>query len=83
MIVQTLLTTPNLPIKIRHAVLGATSPRGPRSDLGKAVHEQMQKVKREAGSDTRPKAVKDRELTVIFMKVSVHSSTLYRIKILY
>lgn len=72
MICQTIITTRDLPVRIRHCVLGATSACKPRSDLGVAVATQMKKTAQSAASgqqDGRSKAEKDRELTEIFMKV--------------
>lgn len=76
MIVQTLLCMPDKPVKIRHAILGATSARAPRSDLGTAVAREMRKASSSNAKDTRTKAEKDRHLTEIFMKVR-HIEALY------
>lgn len=69
MIAQTLLCMPAQPVKIRHAILGATSARAPRSDLGVAVAQEMRKASSSTAKDARTKAEKDRHLTEIFMKV--------------
>jgi len=70
MICQTVITTPDLPVRIRHCILGATAAFKPRSDLGTAVATQMKKAAQAAGSktDSRSKAEKDRELTEVFMR---------------
>lgn len=68
MIVQTLLVMPNCPIKVRHAILGATCAKAPRSDLGLAVATEMKKQAQAGATDTRTPAQRKRQLTEVFMK---------------
>lgn len=69
MIVQTLLVMPKCPIKVRHAILGATCAKAPRSDLGLAVATEMKKQAQAGDSDMRTPAQRKRQLTEVFMKV--------------
>ena len=73
MIAQTLLVTPNCPVKIRHVILGATCAKAPRSDLGIAVATEMKKQAQSGSSDKRTPAERKRQLTEVFMKVSLDS----------
>jgi len=68
MIAQTLLVTPNCPVKIRHVILGATCAKAPRSDLGIAVATEMKKQAQSGSSDKRTPAERKRQLTEVFMK---------------
>lgn len=63
MIAQTLMTTKGLPFQIKHAVLGATCAKNPKSDLGKAMAAYLGKVSA-AGKKPDP-----REMSEVMTKV--------------
>jgi hypothetical protein len=64
MIAQTLLTLQDLPFTLKHAILGATSSKNPRSDLGKAMAGCLGAAKK-AGKRPDP-----REMSEVMTRVS-------------
>ncbi|KAK9896105.1 alpha/beta-hydrolase [Cystobasidium minutum MCA 4210] len=58
MIAQTLITLPDLPFSIKHAVLGATCAKNPKSDLGKAMAGYLRKVQA-AGKKPDPREMSE------------------------
>lgn len=58
MIAQTLITMQDLPFVIKHAVLGATCAKNPKSDLGKAMAGYLREVQA-AGKKPEPRAMSE------------------------
>lgn len=76
MIVQTILTMPNLPIKIRHVILGASAAKTPKSDLGAAITAlKQQAALADPSLDKRTTQQKNREMTEMFQRVSSRKRT--------